>query len=92
MNMRRAIILAVALVIGLALVTGALAQGGASITWWVLGSGGGSASRGGVVVNDTLGQPVAGPASYDITSLGAGYWYGIPVEYRILLPLVLRDT
>jgi hypothetical protein len=76
MNKRRVLILAAALLVGLVLVTGALAQGTPAVDWWVVGGGGGESSGGGgVVVNSTLGQPIIGPSG-GTTSLGAGYWYG----------------
>jgi hypothetical protein len=91
MNKRRAIILAAALLGGLVLATGALAQGAHSIAWWVVAGGGGeSTAAGEVAVNSTLGQPIIGPAGGDSVSLGAGYWYGALVQHRIYLPLVLR--
>jgi hypothetical protein len=83
------------------LVTGVLAQGmpalsiveGPSIGWWVVAGGGGeSTAAGEVAMNSTLGQPIIGPAGGDSVSLGAGYWYGAVVEYRIYLPLILRQA
>jgi hypothetical protein len=77
MNKRRMPILAAVLLVGLALVTGALAQGTASVDWWVVASGGGESSYANeVVVNSTLGQPIIGPSSDKSVALGAGYWYG----------------
>ena len=91
MNKRRMLILAAALLGGLALilsadessvveglVTGVLAQGKASVVdWWVVASGGGESDEAGkVVVNSTLGQPIIGPSSDKSVALGAGYWYG----------------
>jgi hypothetical protein len=78
MNKRRMLILAAALLGGLALATGALAQGTASVVWWVVAGGGGgeSGEAGKVVVNSTLGQPIIGPSSDKSVELGAGYWYG----------------
>jgi hypothetical protein len=77
MNKRRMLILAAALLGGLALGTGALAQETASINWWVVGGGGGESGEAGkVVVNSTLGQPIIGPSGDKSVALGAGYWYG----------------
>jgi hypothetical protein len=84
MNKRRVLILA-ALLGGLVLVlslvgglaTGVLAQGTASVDWWVVAGGGGESSEAGkVVVNSTLGQPIIGPSGEKPIALGAGYWYG----------------
>jgi hypothetical protein len=64
------------------------------VRWWVVSPGGGRATTGdGVVVQDTLGQPVTGPGSGGAISLGAGYSYGtLAIDYDIYLPLVLRNT
>ena len=93
MNRHKLIILVVVLLCCLLAVGGALAQGAAVINWEVIGSGGGSVSGDvGIVVNGTLGQPIVGPVSFDSTSLGVGYWYGARAEYRLYLPLVLRNA
>ena len=52
----------------------ALAQGGPAIDWYVVASAGQPSSAGAVTINDTLGQPVTGPAQAGATALGAGYW------------------
>ena len=92
MNKRRGIMVAAALLVALALVTGALAQGAQSLARWVIaGAGGESTATGEVAVNSTLGEPIIGPSSGGSVSLGAGYWYGAAVDYRIYLPLVLRS-
>ncbi len=53
-----------------------LAQGGGpAINWWVISGGGGPSSGPGVTLNDTLGQPVIGPAAGSGSlGLSAGYW------------------
>jgi len=76
MHKRYAIALAAALLAGLVLVSVALAQGGAAINWQVIAGGGGRATGGAVVLYDTLGQPVIGPANGGNVALKAGYWYG----------------
>ncbi|HOG45150.1 MAG TPA: Ig-like domain repeat protein [Anaerolineae bacterium] len=63
-----------ALLLTLALAGVALAQAGAAIDWWVLGSGGGPAAGGSVTLDGTLGQPIAGPSAGDAVALNAGYW------------------
>jgi hypothetical protein len=78
------LILVAALLGGLALVpslveglaTGVLAQGTASVDWWVVAGGGGASSADEVVVNSTLGQPIIGSSGEKPVALGAGYWYG----------------
>ena len=42
--------------------------------WWVISGGGAPSSGGNVTLNDTLGQPIVGPAGGGSTALNAGYW------------------
>ena len=91
MNRRQAGVL-VGLLLCLLIVGGTSAQGSAAIDWWVAGSGGSpSTGNGGVALNDTIGQPIVGPFSNEPVSLGAGYWYGPETQYRVYLPLTLRN-
>jgi hypothetical protein len=55
-----------------------LAQGGGpAVNWWVIAGGGASSSGGNVTLNDTVGQPIIGPASGSgSVALSAGYWVG----------------
>ena len=94
MNRRGADVAAVAFLCCLLLVMPALGlTQEPAIDWWVVAGGGGAASgSGGVALHDTLGQPIAGPASYDVTWLEAGYWGGLGGVYRIYLPLALRNN
>jgi hypothetical protein len=86
------LLLAVAFLAG----RGALAQSsGPAVDWWVIAGGGASSngSGGDVVLQDTLGQPMVGPSSgaEGQVALSAGYWTGTVAEYRVYLPLVLRQ-
>jgi hypothetical protein len=65
-----AALLALLLVVG---GVGALGSGPA-VDWWVISGGGAPSSGGNVALNDTLGQPVIGPASGGNVTLHAGYW------------------
>jgi hypothetical protein len=67
----------------------------ASVDWFVLGGGGqpvkASSPSGEIHLNATIGQNVIGlSSSAGEVDLGAGYWYGVPNEYRVYLPVVLR--
>ena len=61
-----------------------------AIDWWVIASGGGQSSGGGFVIQDTLGQPIAGDSSNGGLILQAGYWGGVAPEYPLYLPLLRR--
>jgi hypothetical protein len=65
---------ALAVVVVLLCAGGVLAEGGPAVDWWVLTGGGAPASGTGVALNDTLGQPIIGPASGETVGLNAGYW------------------
>ena len=92
MNKRLSIALA-GLLCCLLVVGGALAQGAATIDWWVIASGGAPSSGGKVTLNDTLGQPVIGPSSSGNVWLGAGYWGGArPTNARLTLNKVGDGT
>jgi hypothetical protein len=97
MNRRIAIPLAVALLAVLLVVGAALAQGGPAIAWWVISGGGAPSTGGNVTLNDTLGQPIVGQSAVEPTggsghAVCSGFWCGIPAEYRVYLPLVLRNS
>ncbi len=64
----------------------------AVVSWWVVASGGGSASGNNVTLDSTLGQPIAGPSSGTGVTLGAGYWYGAQSAYYLYLPDILRNA
>jgi hypothetical protein len=56
--------------------------------WWVIAGGGAPASGGIITLNDTLGQPVIGPAGGEGVTQGAGYWYGAPAVAPAVAPEV----
>lgn len=88
--MKRAVFLAL---LTLFVLTGsALAQGVTSIPWSVLGGGGGHAEGGMYSLDGTVGQAIAGQASALPYDLCAGFWCGAAVQYRLYLPLVLRNS
>jgi hypothetical protein len=89
--MRRAATLA-ALVVLLALASGALAQSGGEydLSWWTVDGGGGRSSGGGYTLQGTIGQPDAATLAGGEYTLAGGFWGGVAVEYRVYLPLVLR--
>jgi hypothetical protein len=95
MNRRKVIVLSVALLCCLLLVGVALAQSSASydLSWNVIAGGGGPISGGGYAINSTIGQPVVGVAKDMSYELCSGFWCGaaVAVEYKIYLPVVLRN-
>jgi len=71
----------------------ALAQVSAAfdLSWHVIGSGGGQMGGPRHTVAGTVGQPVIGTMGGG-HALCSGFWCGIPAEYRVYLPLTLRNA
>jgi hypothetical protein len=68
--------------------------GGYDLTWNTVDGGGYTFSTGGdYTLGGTIGQPDASLLTGTGYSLGGGFWGSGPLamEYRIYLPLVLRD-
>ncbi len=72
----------------------ALAQsgGGYDLTWNTIDSGGTTWSTGGpYALGGTIGQPDVGQVSNLPYTLAGGFWAGATAQYRVYLPLVLRN-
>ena len=63
------------------------------LDWFTLlaGGGGGPAGSAHYAVNLTVGQTAIGAADSANFATGLGYWYGAVGEYRIYLPLILKN-
>ena len=86
----RALMLALLLALSIAALGAAFASAnGTTIDWWALSGGGGRASGGGVTLDSTLGQPIAGVSNNTGTWLGAGYWYA-EQPLQIYLPMIQK--
>jgi hypothetical protein len=90
--MKRKVILVLVLVITLGAVP-VLAQLSAAhdLSWHVIGGGGGRMESGGHVLQGTVGQPATGSMVSDDHTLCSGFWCGVETEYRVYLPLVLKN-
>jgi hypothetical protein len=63
-----------------------------ALSWWTVDGGGTTNSQGGgYALSGTIGQPDAGVLTGNGYTLAGGFWGGTPVEYRVYLPLVLRN-
>jgi hypothetical protein len=62
------------------------------LSWWTIDGGGTtSGGSGGYSLGGTAGQPDAAVWSGDDYTLAGGFWGGAVIEYRIYLPLVVRN-
>jgi hypothetical protein len=70
-----------------------LAGSGYDLSWWTVDGGGGSASGGPYSLTGTMGQPDAGILTGGDYTLGGGFWGpgAVTVEYKVYLPMVLRQ-
>lgn len=55
------------------------------------GGGGAPASSASYAVNFTVGQTAIGASSSANYGVGLGYWYGAAAQFRIFLPVVLKN-
>jgi hypothetical protein len=83
-----------ALAVLLLLAGAALANGpGYTLDWWTVDGGGGtwSDTGGQYELNGTVGQSDAGVWGDGDYTLTGGFWGGGAVQYRICLPLVVKE-
>ena len=65
---------------------------GYDLSWWTVDGGGSKVSDDGYALMGTIGQPDAGPVlSKDSYTLIGGFWPGALTQYRIYLPVVLKN-
>jgi len=87
------LLLLAALLSLLASVARAQSGGGYDLTWSTVDGGGATWSEGGgYSLGGTVGQPDAGVLSGGGYTLAGGFWAGGAAQYRIYLPLVLRNS
>ena len=63
-----------------------------SITWYTIDGGGGTSGNGNYSLQGTIGQPDAGALSNGTYTLVGGFWGGTVVQYRTLLPMLLKNA
>ena len=93
--MRRRVTVLLALTAILLLAGSALAMSSTNyrLDWFtpMTGGGGAPASSASYAVNFTIGQTVIGASSSANYGVGLGYWYGAAAQFRIFLPVVLKN-
>ncbi len=82
-----------ALLLLLAAAISAMESTNYQLDWFtpLTGGGGGAASSANYAINLTVGQSVAGTASGTNNAVCLGYWCDGATQYRVYLPLVLRN-
>ena len=86
------ILLLAALLILPATLSFAQTGGGYDLTWSTVDGGGATFSEGGgYSLGGTVGQPDAGVLSDGNYTLAGGFWGSAAAQYRIYLPLVVRN-
>jgi len=88
------LILVAAFLTLLLVLSSALAQAddGYDLSWWTVDAGGQSfSSDGRYSLGGTIAQPDAAILEGGGYTLVGGFWSGAKVEYRLCLPLVLRN-
>ena len=62
------------------------------LSWHVIGGGGDKMTSAGHTLQGTTGQALVGEMSSGGYDLCSGFWCGAEAEYRVYLPLALRNT
>ena len=92
MKLTRVLIIGTIVFLLLASAAWAMSSANYRLDWFLAltGAGGGRTASSGYQVNLTTAQFVAGPVASASYKAQLGYWAGVPAEYRVFLPLVLR--
>jgi hypothetical protein len=87
------ILVLVLLLLMLTNATSAMESANYHLDWFtpLTGGGGGAASSANYAINVTVGQSAAGAFSGTNYDVCLGYWCGGTTQYRVFLPLVLRN-
>ena len=91
--MKRSLFLLSLLTLLLVAAAAVTAATGYDLSWWTVDSGGGTSSSAGgnYTLSGTIGQPDAGTMTDGSYRLEGGFWGGAAAQYRIYLPLMLRN-
>jgi len=93
MRRRMTILLALTAILLLAGSVLAMSSTNYRLDWFtpMTGGGGAPASSASYAVNLTVGQTAIGASSSANYGAGLGYWYGEVAQFRIFLPVVLKN-
>jgi len=87
------VLLAISLVLNRSPFTASAQSGGGyDLTWYTIDGGGATFSTGGSYsLGGTIGQADAGVLSGGSYQLNGGFWGGSSINYKVYLPLVLKN-
>jgi hypothetical protein len=89
--LRQAVAALAILMVILLLASVALAQGNYDLSWRVIAGGSRQMQSASYTMMGTVGQPLAGLMGNSRHSLGSSFWSGAAAEYRVYLPIVVRN-
>ena len=92
MDRQKIVVLSLVLLCSLVAAGVAWADGTPTISWSVIGGGGGRLETSPYILDGTIGQPIVGQAASLPYELCAGFWCQVAAQYRVYLPLVLRNS
>ena len=92
MNRQKIVVLSLVLLCSLVAACVAWANGTPTISWSVIGGGGGHLEAAPYILDGTIGQPIVGQVANLPYELCAGFWCQVAAQYRVYLPLVLRNS
>jgi hypothetical protein len=89
---RKAILITLLILLLLAHGVQAMSSTNFSLDWFtpLSSGGGGPSSSTNYTANVTVGQSVIGASSSTNYGSGLGYWYGVMMQFRVRLPLVIK--
>jgi hypothetical protein len=66
-------------------------QVGYDLSWYTIDGGGAISTGGSYALGGSIGQPAVGVLSGGTYTLSGGFWSGTGSNYRIYLPMVLKN-
>jgi hypothetical protein len=86
------VIFVLAILLALSLPVLAQVSSSYDLSWHVIGGGGGKMASAGHTLQGTTGQALVGQMSGSGHNLCSGFWCAGEAEYRVYLPLTLRNA
>lgn len=91
-RIKSGVLLVLAILLTLAVPVLAQVSSNYDLSWHVIGGGGGKMASAGHTLQGTTGQALVGRMSSAGHDLCSGFWCAGEAEYRVYLPLALRNA